>query len=232
MGFVGFEAGLGRASTVTGAPFTATFSQETNEAFADGNHVRRTTNGTLARDGNGRTRRDLTLPAIGDWATSGKTPPHVVLIVDPVGGANYILQPDQKTARKMPLPPNRFGKGAGAPPPGFGRNDATTTSLGTQVVNGVSAQGTLTTRTIPVGAIGNEKPIVITVERWYSPDLQMNVMIKRSDPRTGDNVFQLTNIAHAEPDPSLFLVPPDYTMKEGGKMGFHRKGPPPPPPQN
>src|ERR1700690_1155695 len=64
MGFVGFEAALGRASTVTGAPFTANFSQETTEAFADGNRVRRTTNGTLARDANGRTIRDLTLPAI------------------------------------------------------------------------------------------------------------------------------------------------------------------------
>jgi hypothetical protein len=60
----------------------------------------------------------------------------------------------------------------------------------------------------------------------------MNVMIKRSDPRTGDNVFQLTNIVRAEPDASLFQVPPDYTMKEGGKMGFHRKGQAPPPPQN
>jgi hypothetical protein len=96
-------------------------------------------------------------------------------------------------------------------------------------MNGLPVQGTRTTRTIPVGAIGNEKPIVITVERWYSPDLQMNVMIKRSDPRTGDNVFQLTNIVKAEPDPSLFQVPSDYTVKEGGKTGFRRKGPPPPP---
>ena len=104
----------------------------------------------------------------------------------------------------------------------------------------VSAQGTRTTRTIPAGAIGNEKPIVITVERWYSPDLQMNVMIKRSDPRTGENVFQLTNIMRSEPDASLFQVPPDYTVKEaGGKFGLMRKAgqadrlrAPPPPPQN
>jgi hypothetical protein len=233
MGFVGFEAGLGGEKTVTGAPFTATFSQETSHALADGNHIRRTTGGTLARDSNGRSRRDLTLPAIGDWATSGKTPPHVVLIKDPVGGSNYILEPDQKIARKLPTFANRFPKGPGGPPSGFAPDDSTTTSLGTQMVNGVSAQGTLTTRTIPAGAIGNDKPIVITVERWYSPDLQMNVMIKRSDPRTGDNVFQLANIVRSEPDAALFQVPADYTVKEGGKMGFAHKGHlPPPPPQN
>ncbi|MGD0962750.1 MAG: hypothetical protein ABSA57_02475 [Candidatus Acidiferrales bacterium] len=231
MGFLGFEAGLGGGKTVTGVPFTATFSQQTTQVFADGNHIQRTTSGTLARDGNGRFRRDMTLPAIGDWATSGNTPPHVVLISDPVAGANYILQPGDKTARKRPLAAGRFGTGGGAHPQ-FAQDEATTTSLGTQIMNGVSAQGTRTIRTIPVGAIGNEKPIVITVERWYSPDLQMNVMIKRSDPRTGDNVFQLTNIVRAEPDASLFQVPPDYTMKEGGKMGFHRKGQAPPPPQN
>ncbi len=101
------------------------------------------------------------------------------------------------------------------------------------MIGGVSAQGARTTRTIPEGTIGNEKPIVVTVDRWYSPDLQMNVMIKRSDPRTGDSVFQLANIVRSEPDASLFQVPSDYAVKEGGKMGMGRKGPmPPPPPQN
>jgi hypothetical protein len=236
IGFVGFEAWLGR-KTITGAPFSATYSQQTTQTLADGNHIQRAATGTLARDSSGRTHRDLTLPAIGEWATSGKAPPHLVLINDPVAGADYVLDTDQKTARKMALLGGKFGKGgsSGAPPP-FAQerqNESTTTSLGTQMIGGVSAQGTRTTRTIPEGTIGNEKPIVVTVDRWYSPDLQMNVMIKRSDPRTGDSVFQLANIVRSEPDASLFQVPSDYTVKEGGKMGLGRKGPmPPPPPQN
>ena len=234
IGFVGIEAGVGR-KTVAGTPFTATYSQQTSQTFADGNHIQRTTTGTLSRDGNGRTRRDFTLPAIGEWATSGKTPPHLILINDPVAGADYVLEPDQKIARKMTLPAGKLENHAGGPPPPFAQerqNESTTTSLGTQMINGVSAQGTRTTRTIPAGAIGNEKPIVITVDRWYSPDLQMNVIIKRSDPRTGDNVFQLTNIARTEPDASLFQVPSDYAVKDGGKMGMVRKDRMPPPPQN
>jgi hypothetical protein len=237
--FVSFEAGLG-GNTVTGAPFSATLSQVTTETLGDGNHIQRTTTGNIARDSNGRMRRDITLPAIGPMGNSGNTPPHFVLISDPVADVNYLLETDRKIARKMPMFQRGHGKNGGMPP--FDRNrqnDATTVSLGTQMMNGVSAQGTRTTRTIAAGAIGNEKPIVITVERWYSPDLQMNVMIKRSDPRTGDNVFQLTNIVRSEPDASLFQVPSDYTVKEGGPGKFGRKGPggpgapgAPPAPQN
>ena len=74
------------------------------------------------------------------------------------------------------------------------QKETTTTSLGTQMINGVSAEGTRITRTIPAGEIGNQKPIVITIEKWYSSDLQETVMTKRSDPRMGETVFQLTNI--------------------------------------
>jgi hypothetical protein len=238
MGFVGFEAGLG-GKTVTGAPFGATFSQVTTQTLGDGNHIERTTTGNIARDSNGRVRRDITLPAVGPLAASGGTAPHIVLISDPVADVNYLLETDRKIARKMPIFQRGVGKNGGMPL--FERNrqnEATTVSLGTQMINGVSAQGTLTTRTIAAGAIGNEKPIVISVERWYSPELQMNVMIKRSDPRSGDNVFQLTNIVRSEPDASLFQVPSDYTVREGKKFG-RKEGPggsggsgAPPPPQN
>ncbi|MGA8368040.1 MAG: hypothetical protein WB716_12045, partial [Candidatus Acidiferrales bacterium] len=56
-------------------------------------------------------------------------------------------------------------------------------------------------------------------ERWYSPDLQMNVLVKRSDPRMGQTVFQLSDIQRKEPDASLFQVPADYTMTRGGPGG-------------
>jgi hypothetical protein len=87
-----------------------------------------------------------------------------------------------------------------------------TEDLPPQNIAGVYATGKRTTRTIPAGQIGNEKDIVVVEEVWYSPDLQMNVMTKHSDPRTGENTYRLTNINRAEPDPSLFQVPPDYTV--------------------
>jgi hypothetical protein len=93
----------------------------------------------------------------------------------------------------------------------------------------VVAEGTRYTHTIPAGAIGNEKPIVITTERWYSSDLQTVVMIRRSDPRTGETVFTLSNIQRTEPDASLFQVPADFTVTQGrpGRGPSRSFGPPP-----
>jgi hypothetical protein len=58
---------------------------------------------------------------------------------------------------------------------------------------------------------------VITIERWYSPELQTDVMRKEVNPQFGQTTFQLTNIVRAEPDASLFQVPPNYTIKSGGR---------------
>jgi len=88
-------------------------------------------------------------------------------------------------------------------------------SLGTQSIEGVMAEGTRMTLTIPAGKIGNDRPIVTVNERWYSPELQTVVLTKNSDPRMGETTYRLTNINRSEPDPSLFQVPADYTVDEG-----------------
>ena len=90
-----------------------------------------------------------------------------------------------------------------------------TEKLGTQVVEGVSAEGTRTTTTIAAGTIGNERPIEIVDERWYSPDLKTMVMTRHTDPRSGEMVYRLTNIDRTEQPHSLFEVPADYQIKEG-----------------
>ncbi len=87
-------------------------------------------------------------------------------------------------------------------------------TLGTQMIEGVMAEGTRVTFTIPAGKIGNAMPIVTVNERWYSPELQTVVMSKNSDPRSGETTYRLTNINRSEPDASLFQVPGDYTIKE------------------
>jgi hypothetical protein len=86
--------------------------------------------------------------------------------------------------------------------------------LGQQTIEGVSATGTRTTTEIPAGAIGNEQPIKIVSEQWFSPELQVLVLTKHSDPRTGETTYRLTGIVRAEPARSLFDLPPDYTLKE------------------
>jgi hypothetical protein len=91
--------------------------------------------------------------------------------------------------------------------------------LGKQTIEGVEAEGTRTTITIPAGEIGNERAIEIVSERWYSPELQLVVMTRHSDPRLGETTYKLTNINRAEPAKSLFEVPAGYTVKEGPHFG-------------
>ncbi len=104
--------------------------------------------------------------------------------------------------------------------PGFNSKwESHTEELGEQNIEGVNAKGTRTTTTIPAGAIGNERPIETVYEKWYSPELQVVVFSKHSDPRFGEQTYKLTNINRSEPDPSLFQVPSGYKVVSGGQGG-------------
>jgi hypothetical protein len=235
LGFGGMHGG----KVVKGAPFSAVAVSESTQTLADGNQITRKTQTNLYRDSQGRFRKEVTLPAIGLLAASGQ-PHSLVMINDPVAGANYVLEADEKIARKMPGP----GRMGGGPKGGNGdvvyrdfkkAPDASVKkdSLGTQVINGVSAEGTRFTRTIAAGEIGNVKPITVVSERWYSADLQMEVKSTHSDPRFGETTYTLTSVQRQEPAASLFTVPSDYTVKEGGPglhvRRFQGEAPPPPP---
>lgn len=93
-------------------------------------------------------------------------------------------------------------------------------ALGKQTFDGVEAEGTRITHTIAAGEIGNDQPINVVMERWYSPELQVVVMMKHTDPRVGESTYKLTNINRSEPAKSLFEVPSDYTVKEGRGAGM------------
>ena len=98
-------------------------------------------------------------------------------------------------------------------------NEVKEEQLGKQTIEGVEAEGTRTTITIPAGEIGNERAMEIVSERWYSSELQLVVMTRHSDPRFGETTYKLTNINRAEPAKSLFEVPSGYTVKEGPQFG-------------
>jgi hypothetical protein len=93
-----------------------------------------------------------------------------------------------------------------------GAKNARTESLGTSQIEGVQAQGTRTVVTIPAGEIGNQAPIEMITEQWFSPELGTVVLSRRSDPRFGETTYRLQNIVRAEPSPELFQVPADYTI--------------------
>lgn len=208
--FVGSEMHFGGAP-VKGAPYSATAVTENIQTLKDGTSIARKDNASVYRDSDGRTRVEQTISRIGPFAASGAAR-QMTSIQDPVAGVHYVLDAQNKTAQKMtahvrqgPRPQQNHQ---------FGPSSAKKESLGTQVIEGVQAEGTRTTFTIPAGQIGNDRAIDIVDERWYSPDLQVVVLSKHSDPRMGEHVYRLTNITRAEPARTLFDVPADYTVTE------------------
>ncbi len=208
---------------VTGAPFSATATTQTTQVLADGNQINHTETATVARDSAGRTRHDSTISHIGPWSAAG-TPREIVRIVDPVAGASYMVDVTGKTVVKLPYHQRSNSGEPRMRPNGNGNIQRTTESLGSQVMAGVNAEGARTTETIPAGAMGNKDAIVTVSERWYSPDLQETIYSKRSDPRFGTTIYQLTNISRQEPNAALFQVPADYTVKDGPNFGARGNG--------
>ncbi len=87
------------------------------------------------------------------------------------------------------------------------KSDVVKEDLGEQTIEGVKATGKRTTTTIPAGAVGNEQPIRIVSEEWFSPELQVLLLTRHNDPRTGETTYRLSGISRTEPAKSLFEAP-------------------------
>ena len=234
MELMGFE-GMHGGKLVKGAPFSATSISETTQTLQDGTAIHRSSQGAFYRDSEGRSRREVAFTGVGPLTAAGGTH-KMVSIADPVAGVHYMLNPDKKIADKMIFQGHGGNAVNGDKAQAFHQKMQAreqqevasgalkTESLGTQMVNGVNADGTRTTHTIAAGEIGNDKPIQVVSERWYSADLQTVVKSTRTDPRFGTTTFSLSNIQKAEPAAALFAVPSDYTVKEG-RSGGPGRGP-------
>jgi len=219
---------------IKNAPFTADVVTESSHTLADGNHIRQTVNSKVYRDSEGRTRREQTVNLNG--LSPNSSPQPMVFINDPISGVNYSLNPKERTGFKSVRsgdgrggPPRGPADGPGRGPGGMGRPGANgpsfqTQALGRQTIEGIQAEGRRTTMTIPAGQAGNELPIHIVNETWYSVELQTTVLSKHSDPRNGETVTRLINISRSEPAHILFEAPADFKLSEM-EAGRGRRGP-------
>lgn len=209
--------------TVAGAPFSAEAVTETVQTLGDGNAIRRKTVTRVFRDGAGRTARQEA-DERGEFQT--------VQIFDPVAGVTHVLDPKGRTAVSRPLAMKKALDEKLAAESAAAATEKRMTielmnkakyevslkadrteTLPSQTMEGVKVEGTRTSSAIPAGTIGNDRPIETYSERWYSPDLQVVVMTKRHDPRSGDVTYQLQRLQRNEPAPFLFQVPADYKVE-------------------
>jgi hypothetical protein len=231
------------SEAVKNAPYSAKQTRQTTQTLGDGTHITTSSTTNVYRDSSGRTRTEVNdeIATIND-PVGGATyrlnmkqqTASTIRLMKPVGVAadTYKAQLDSLQAMKLAerdaqtntiggdviysvsttggtITVNKVEGGAGNPP------EVVRESLGTQTIEGLVVEGTRVTRTTPQGAIGNDRPIVTVTERWYSPDLQLYVMTKTTDPRNGETIVQLTGVNRAEPDASLFQIPANYKVVGG-----------------
>src|ERR1700687_623810 len=105
-------------------------------------------------------------------------------------------------------------------PPDSGEAAPTSESLGDQTFGGIHATGTRVTTSIPAGTMGNDQPISVVSEDWYSPEVTNTGMTKHREPWAGQLTTQFTNVNTSEPDSSLFTVPSDYKIVDENTEPF------------
>lgn len=206
--FIGAELRFGD-KLIKGQPFSADIVIEDTKRLFDGTTVTRKSRGAVYRDGEGRTRREQSIEMVGGVGIVGtdNKPPTIVFISDFASRSQIFLDLNAKVARKTPLGP---GPGPIEPRP---RGDAREESLGTKTIDGVAAEGTRISFEIPAGKVGNDKPLQVVTERWFSTELGLLVMSRHLDPVAGEHLFKLVNIKRVEPNPSLFSIPAGFKIE-------------------
>jgi hypothetical protein len=218
-----------RMRVETGKPYSATVVTQTKMSYVDGTNVTRSNTQVEYRDADGRERMENEIPD-GHGSTIKR-----IVIRDPVAGVTYNLNSATKTAFSISA---GFQPAEAWEPVAGGRGGVAATSkagdeaagakrdanhivedLGFANINGVSARGTRSTTIVAAGSIGNDREFRSVEERWFSPELNMMVKTTSTDPRFGTTTRELTNINRANPDPSLFKPPADYTVTTRGGRG-------------
>jgi len=222
---------------ITGSPFCADIVTTRTQTLADGNRLQNTSTEHFCRDSKGRVRREITPIAS---RTSQTHVVRMISITDPTTNTAVTLNPLRHTGIKRPF---RFIMQPTAPktsmPPSAPTwqqvpkdnthvtsrvgDDLVEENLGEDSIHGIVAKGTKITRTVPAGRMGNDLPMTIVTERWYSDDLKTVMLLKQNDPRRGEVTTEVTNVAPGEPDPSLFQIPAGYSVQE-----LHPESPLPP----
>jgi hypothetical protein len=188
------------ASVVTGAPFSATGTTEYRVSLGDGTRIVRVARFAIYRDRFGRVRRE-------DSTT--------VWIADPIAKVAYILDRKAGVAQRLPLRAlvdSSAGLASASDSRGSSLSGGLLTRSGQQTIDGIDASCSQTKTSIPPGAIGNDRAIVVLSEQCWSARLRVVLSSQVHDPVQGDTSIRLSGIRTSDPDPRLFSVPTTYRI--------------------
>lgn len=183
------------------APFSAVVNTESIRQLANGTSITLKNHRAIARDRAGRIfqERRLLVPEDGKHESVVTQ----IEISDPVARELFICVPKEQVCQveDFEAPAFQAPKSAASAVEG-----ANLRALGKQSVSGVETVGTRETVIIEAGKIGNDSPIEVQREYWYSPQLGINLISRLQDPRVGIQNFEMSDIVLSEPDAKLFKV--------------------------
>ncbi len=201
---------------ITKAPFSLMLETEWTRPLADGGTWTIANRRRIARDSAGRVYQERWLLA----PKGGKVPSRMsfIQIADPVKHTGvtcdvrshkcmvgYYRETSEMTYKPSPETSGQLRDGAGT---------YTHENLGENTVAGLPTVGMRDTTTLNAGIVGNDRPLSIIREFWYSQKLGINLLSSLSDGRYGTQRFKATELTQGEPEPSLFEMPSGYTLVE------------------
>jgi hypothetical protein len=222
-----FAGGMGTTSgssfgpgAVMGLPYSLVETMTTVQTLADGTTITQVNEQRRMRDSEGRERTENGVMRDGALLVA------IIHLQDPVARSFTTLLPLNKTAHVMRLPelkPEATEQDTKAAAVFRAKTEAlrrehpaapNSEDLAPQTVAGLYAEGKRHTLVIPAGQQGNDREIRVVTETWTSPELKIVVGRTTEDPRMGKTTMVISDLERAEPDPSLFQVPPDYRIIE------------------
>ena len=188
---------------VPGKPFSATAVLEIERYWSDGStQVQRTIN-LVARDSEGRTHNEVR--RLMPEYFHGSPQLLSVRLFDPLTRIRTDLDPGIHVAHQQLIP--QKPKTDVMPNPALRTED-----LGTATMNGLEVKGTRRTTTISAKASGTGDPVEVEDEFWYSDELNLNLLVRHSDPRVGVDTVGLSNLKREEPPAGMFQIPAGYQV--------------------
>ncbi|HEY4379040.1 MAG TPA: hypothetical protein VGN01_01770 [Acidobacteriaceae bacterium] len=196
-------------------PYTATQQTTRTRSLPDGTTIKTSELTLLARDAQGRTRRDTLHSANGETT-------HFIEIYDSVTQIRYIWNTGVNLPQVVTV--YRPRPNPQTPPPQQPRRyfPYRTESLPPQTIGDLYVEGTRTTRITPAGYEGNDRDIAVTTENWFAPSIGLQMRSLIDDPRTGKVVTETTDFKQADPDPALFQPPAGFTLKDANPSNSGR----------
>ena len=200
-----------------GAPFTLTLETEWARQLYDGGTTTLVNRRKIARDAAGRIfqERVALVPKSQDH---GQPIRSMVQIFDPATHTRYdcfylkptqmceILNDSRSTSTIYKPMSQRTG-----PLPGD-QGSAIHEDLGKRLIAGVETDGTHDTLIYNPGVYGNDRQMTVENEFWWSPQIGLNLLSIKNDPRVGKQTFTVTELVLGDPDPALFQVPEGFKM--------------------